>query len=99
MKISSICYCNLSIDFKYLYEGIDTDWEKILSALTWTYDFRSIRSKYLLEPSIIDKLCTDDEFINDTIDNLKDFKIQVSSIENDIEWFMSLSDNNQEIRN
>lgn len=75
--------------YKFLYNGILSDWEAINSALNWTISFKNSLSKINVSDSFIKAVCVGNEFINicqQEKEVLEEFKNTISF---EYKWFVS----------
>lgn len=82
--------CSLYRDY---YNGIETDWDKLIDALKYAVDLRNLINLYELPESFVRDICEDCE----TISYCNDKSLIMSKLKNalhkDIEWFVSLFNN------
>lgn len=80
----------LRIHYQYLYNGMDTNWEAVLSALSWTNEFIRIIQKYTLPRPFIERICKDQSAIRYAQNQLLLINQGCRNINNEWAWFISL---------
>ncbi len=82
--------CSLYRDY---YNGIETDWDKLIDALNYAVELRSLISLYELPESFVRDICEDYKTISYCNDeNLIMSKLK-NALQKDIEWFVTLFNN------
>lgn len=85
--------------YHFLYNGIATDWDAIISSLAWASDFRKLNMKHNLSSSFIDRICKDDFTIDNINNYLKTVRNGLVNIKNEIDWYISLFDSSLDLMN
>lgn len=82
--------------YKQYYNGFETNWEKLIEALKYASEFKSIISQYDLSQSFIKVVCEDENYIsycNASYLNIEKYK---QSLQDGVKWFVSLFNNGTE---
>lgn len=83
--------------YQFLYKGMDTDWEKILSSLLWTSKFKDYIKRFNLSVDFQDKIITG-EFIEKVTAYAYFIKESREQISVNIDWFSALYDAENDIK-
>ncbi len=79
--------------YQFLYKGLDTDWDKIRSALTWSVSFRNQVEQLKINTDFVKMVCSGkippDTYM-DAISQLEEIK---SNLDCEFLWFLDLFDN------
>lgn len=86
------------LHYEFLYDGLNTDWGKIRSALTWAVDFSEIIEKYKINIEFIQQVCAKEELVI----KCADYGTKISNMQKDIDeeflWFLGLFDQSAHIQ-
>ena len=85
--------CNL---YKNYYNGIDTDWDKLISALKYAGELRDVVSLYNLPYQFVESVCTNLDVISYCKNEYDDLCKQQESLLRNIRWFTSLFENDKD---
>ena len=89
----------LKTDYQFLFNGLETDWEKVIQALGWTNEFRNAIQKYHLSKPLVERACNDDISIRDAANRKNIIQPRLKSIDVDWNWFIALFDDENDWRN
>lgn len=92
------CDSELRQHFDFLYKGIETDWDDVLSSLNWANDFRKICEKYSLNKVFIQNICTSETKISSCTSYLSSLTSARLSLDTEFLWFLNLFENKNEIK-
>lgn len=84
-------------NFDFLYNGIDTDWDKVSKSLDWAESFCLCNKKYQLNKLFIENVCSDDYKIQAIPQFKTKLESAVSCMETEFNWYLSLFENTDEI--
>lgn len=79
----------LQTNFKFLYNGIFSDWDLIRKSLDWAILFKNIVAKVNASERFIKSVCENGEFIQQCIQSKAKLKDLEQDISFDYEWFIS----------
>jgi len=82
--------CSLYRDY---YNGMDTDWDKLIAALKYAVELRNLISRYELPESFVRDICGDCKTISYCNDESQTLSKQKNALKEYIEWFVSLFNN------
>ncbi len=82
--------CSLYRDY---YNGIETDWDKLIDALNYAVELRSLISLYELPESFVRDICEDYKTISYCNDESLIMSKLKNALQKDIEWFVTLFNN------
>lgn len=85
--------------YKQYYNGINTDWDKLIEALRYASELREVASKYNLPDAFIKGVCEDEKYIsycNLSYLNIEQCKL---SLQDGVKWFVSLFNNGNVLYN
>ena len=85
--------CNL---YKNYYNGIDTDWDKLIGALKYAGELRDVVSLYNLPYQFVESVCTNLDVISYCKNEYDDLCKQQESLLRNIRWFTSLFENDKD---
>lgn len=88
----------LKKNYQNFFNGsIQTDWNSILSSLSWTGDFKKIHEKHAIPMNYIARICSDTTFISEVSTYNKSLKDSLSQIQKEWRWYADLFDNKEEL--
>lgn len=93
LAIQKDTICNL---YKVYYNGIDTDWNKLIEALKYAVELRDLIALYNLPESFIEGVCGNNRTISYCNDESLIMSKRKSGLQNSIEWFVSLFNNGKD---
>ncbi len=85
--------CNL---YKNYYNGIDTDWDKLIGALKYAGELRDVVSLYNLPYQFVESVCANLDVISYCKNEYDDLCKQQESLLRNIRWFTSLFENDKD---
>lgn len=74
--------------YKFLYNGIFSDWEAIKSALSWAIFFKDIIKDVSVTDSFIKRVCQADEFIQVCLEAKEKLESCNRDLRNEYNWFV-----------
>lgn len=74
--------------YKFLYNGIFSDWEAIKSALSWAIFFKDIIKDINVTDSFIKRVCQADEFIQVCLEAKETLESYNRDLRNEYNWFV-----------
>lgn len=89
---------NLIAHYSFLYNGLDTSWETIRSALTWSVSFRSIVQKYNLEKAFVEKICGNKEVASLCDAYAQKIHHIKQGVDMDFQWYLNLFDETTDLK-
>ncbi len=92
-----IQYEHLRIKYLFFFNGIDTDWGRILDSLAWTNEFKKIIEKFRLSKVCVKNTCEDEKFITNAKQRLREITSKINEINTDLHWYFSLFDDKDEL--
>lgn len=75
--------------YKFLYNGIQSDWEAIRRALDWALSFKACISDKHISNAFVRTVCQGDEFKNVCLRNREDLESLKRTISYEYNWFVS----------
>ena len=85
--------CNL---YREYYNGVDTDWEKLIEALEYAAELRSAKSHHALSDTFVENICQDSNIISYCSDKCLAISKQKETLQNIITWFIALFNNGKD---
>ena len=85
--------CNLYKDY---YNGIDTDWDRLIDALKYAIELKSLMSLYNLPESFVGDICGNSRTVSYCNDESLSMSELKNSLQKSIEWFASLFNNGKD---
>ncbi len=82
--------CSLYKDY---YNGLDTDWDKLISALKYAAELRSLLSRFKFPESFVRNICGDSKTVSYCNDESLTLSKQKNGLQKYIEWFLPLFNN------
>lgn len=79
----------LLVHYKFLYNGIQSDWNAIRSALDWAISFKSCISGKHISDAFVRAVCQGDEFIKVCQRNKDELESLKRTISYEYKWFVS----------
>jgi DNA polymerase III delta prime subunit len=76
--------------FSNFYNGLNTNWETLKTALDWAKDFLALKTKYHLPDSFIEKICVDENVIAYAGEKSKSIDQNFKNINDELFWFLNL---------
>ena len=87
----------LQSKFEFLFEGMNTNWSKVLSCLEYANKFNCLCNDYLLSKGYISDVCCDRSISEWAIKYSEKLKEQDKDIKMGFCWFADLFDNGEEL--
>jgi very-short-patch-repair endonuclease len=87
----------LQSNFEFMFDGMSTNWDKVLSSLDYANKFNSLCMEYSLAKGYISDVCCDKTITEWTIKYSEKLKEQDTDIKMDFCWFADLFDNGEEL--
>ncbi|MEG2118557.1 MAG: hypothetical protein RRY76_05060, partial [Clostridia bacterium] len=88
----------LKLRYDYLYNGINTDWQKVLISLNWASEFREKTEKYGVGEKFISNVCSNNAKIAACGQYSKQLTDHLQNIDTELDWFLGLFDSPDEIK-
>jgi len=85
--------------YQFMYKGIDTEWETVRSSLVWAVSFRQLVGKYNINKEFIKLICSDSNKILLCVNFAQEIQETLDNIYVEFDWYLSLFDNKENIRN
>ena len=82
--------------YKDYYNGIETDWDKLIEALKYAVDLRQLISLYNLPEPFVKDICGNCKIISYCNDEYLTISKQNNAVKNSITWFASLFNHGEE---
>lgn len=92
-------YRTLEVNYDRFFNGIETDWDKVISILGWTNEFKTLCKKYELSNAFIEKVCNCDSSIIYAKDAFKNISGKYQKMKDNLNWFINLFDEKEELLN
>ncbi|MEG1567578.1 MAG: DUF4011 domain-containing protein, partial [Anaerovoracaceae bacterium] len=89
---------NLISHYSFLYNGLDTSWETIRSALTWSVSFRSVTQKYNLEKAFIENICGNKEVVSLCDTYAQKIHQIKQGIDIEFQWYLKFFDETTDLK-
>lgn len=80
----------LANKFRYLYTGIESDWEDIIGKLEWVGKFKAASKNCNIKNEFIHSVCSDEEFISEIKENCLKLQEYDDDIKEYYQWFTSI---------
>jgi len=84
--------------FQFLYEGLDTEWGQVRSALTWAATFREEIQKNQCNKEFVELICSTAEHIKMTEAAAQRITAFINDVDTDLKWYFSLFSEPNKIR-
>lgn len=81
--------------YRNYYNGIETDWDKLIDALSYASELRNLISQYDFPESFVRNICGSDKTISYCKDEESIIAKQKNALQKHIEWFGSLFNNGE----
>ena len=85
----------LSTDFNYLYEGMETNWDTIIKTLSFASDFNKFVIAYKLPNSFVKNICEDDKTITLARTTALIISDKYDELIKEFKWFCTLFDESE----
>lgn len=85
----------LQAKFDFVFKGMNTNWDKVLSSLIYADKFNYLCKEYLLSRDYISNICSDKSISQWTIKYSEQLKELDKDIKIDFSWFAGLFDNGE----
>lgn len=95
---SSEMESNLIAHYSFLYKGLDTSWENIRKALTWSISFRAIVEKNNLGTAFVEKVCGEQKIIAWCSAYKEQFIQMKQDIDIEFMWYSKLFDDGNNLK-
>ncbi len=82
--------------YKDYYNGLETDWDKLIEALKYAVEFRDLITIYNLPKSFIKDVCGNDRIISYCNDESIRMSKRQEALQQSITWFVNLFDNGKD---
>ena len=89
---------NLIAHYSFLYDGLDTSWENIRKALTWSVSFRKAVEESNLSQAFVEKICGNKEIASRCEDYEQSLIQMIQDIDKELKWFSKLFDSANELK-
>ncbi len=76
--------------YKFLFNGIETNWDVIRDSLSWAIEFKESLESYDLSEQFIVSVCNSDDFKNNCKHALQVIEGSIAAIQNDYVWFKDM---------
>ncbi len=87
----------LESNFGYLYAGLDTNWEKILTTLNYVKDFKRVMDEISLSSVFVNEVSRNEGVASWSNDLASRLKVHKASINDKLNWFADLFDEGKEL--
>lgn len=85
--------------YEFLYNGLNTDWKIIIDSLEWANSFKNEVTKYNLNSSFINNVCSNKEITEKCSSYISIINDYLDSIKEEYSWFINLFDDKEKINN
>lgn len=82
--------------YKQYYNGIDTNWDKLIEALKYASELKAIISQHDLPESFIKGVCDDENYVSYCNASYLSIEKYKQSLQGGVKWFVSLFNNGTE---
>lgn len=89
---------NLIAHYSFLYNGLDTSWENIRTALAWGVSFRKAVEENHLSQEFVEKICGNKAIVNSCEGYEQSFVQMIQDIDIEFNWFSKLFDDGGELK-
>jgi len=86
-------------DFEYMFDGMNTDWGKVIFSLNYAARFKDLCKTYLLSSEYIYSVCNDKNIALWARTYSYELSTLHSDLKADFDWFSNLFDNGEEMYN
>jgi len=87
----------LTSHYQFLYNGLDTEWEKIRESLTWAVSFREQTQNNCLNQSFVESVCSNPETAKKCANYSSEIQSIRANIDVELQWFLSLFETSETI--
>lgn len=82
--------------YKDYYNGVETDWKKLINALEYAVELKNFVTRYNLPEPFVKDICGNNSFISYCYDEYQKISKQKDAVQKSITWFASLFNNGEE---
>lgn len=87
----------LKSDYQFLFNGIETDWDKILASLSWTNAFKKLQEEHQFSPTFVELVCQDKNFVDELGRRFHTINQLYNDVSPELNWYLALFDEKDEL--